>query len=170
MPKYSSLVRRRFGRQNRKRVIRADLDVEGSPQLSSNENRLDVCLHCQAPLEIVVLKFGFRGTRMVVSCSNCAMAFAEDCSDPRSSKSLQAHQSATRSEPGWSGMAEKLEQLHLRTRYVIGLLLASVITAAALRHAIHIYGGIPPEQIRAAALLGVPAAIFSIILFRRKRG
>jgi hypothetical protein len=150
--------------------MRANLDVEGSPQLTSNEIRLDVCLHCQAPLEIVVLKFGFRGTRMVASCSNCAMAFAEDCSDPRSSKASQAEQSAASREPGWSGMAEKLEQLRLRTTYVIGLLLAAVITAAALRHTIHMYGGIPPDQIRTAALLGVPATIFSIILFRRKRG
>jgi hypothetical protein len=145
------------------------LEAGGSRQLTTNENRIDVCLHCQAPLEIVVLKFGFCGTRMVASCSNCAMAFAEDYSDPRSSKPWQAEQLVASRKPGWSGMVEGLEQLRRRTRYVVGLLLAAVITAAALRHGIHMYGGIPPDQIRAAALLGIPVTIFSIIFFLRMR-
>jgi hypothetical protein len=134
-----------------------------------NEDRIDDCSYCRAPLEIIALKFGFRGTKIIASCPNCAMAFAENGRNPRPKMLASSVLLAANQEPGMSGMPDKLEQLHLRAKYVIGFLLAAVITAAILRHAIHMYGGVPPAQIRTAALLGVPATIFSIFLLRRRR-
>ena len=137
--------------------------------MTANEGRIDDCSYCRAPLEIVALKFGFRGTKIIASCPNCAMAFAENCRNPHPKMKAGSVLLPANQEPRMSGMPDKVEQLHLRARYVIGFLIAAVITAAILRHAIHMYGGVPPDQIRTAALLGIPATIFSIFLLRRRR-
>lgn len=97
------------------------------------------------------------------------MAFAENCRDSSSNRPARPQQSAAGCTSEWPVVADKLEQLSLRARYVTGFLLLAVITAAALRHTIHMYGGIPPDQIRDAALMGVPATLFSIVLLRRWR-
>jgi uncharacterized protein related to proFAR isomerase len=44
--------------------------------------------------------------------------------------------------------------------------LAAVFTAAVLRHVLHVYGGISPEEIRADALLAVLTVAVATILFR----
>ena len=61
-----------------------------------------------------------------------------------------------------------MDSLNLRFRYVLAFLIGAVITAAALRHGVHIYGGISPEDIRAGALLAIPAVALAIIFFRGK--
>jgi hypothetical protein len=43
-----------------------------------------------------------------------------------------------------------------------------VITAAALRHGAHVYGGISPAEIRSDAIMAIAVAL-AIIVFRRKR-
>ena len=51
----------------------------------------------------------------------------------------------------------------------MAILFAAVVTAAALRHIVHVYGGIPREEIRLDALLTIPLVVLAIILLRRKR-
>ena len=57
----------------------------------------------------------------------------------------------------------------LRNFVVIGI--AAVVMAAALRHTLHVYGGIPPEEIRwdalAAALIAVSATVVIVKIRRR---
>jgi hypothetical protein len=42
-----------------------------------------------------------------------------------------------------------------------------VITAAALRHGVHVHGGISREEIREDAPVAVPAVVLVMIIFRR---
>ncbi|SDS76581.1 hypothetical protein SAMN05444158_7087 [Bradyrhizobium canariense] len=62
-----------------------------------------------------------------------------------------------------------MDSLNLRFRYVLAFLIGAAITAAALRHAVHMYGGIPREEIRVGALMAIPAVALVIIFFRGKR-
>ena len=56
-----------------------------------------------------------------------------------------------------------------RFRYVLALLIGALATAASLRHLIHTYGGVPREEIRAAALVAIPIVALATVFFRRKR-
>jgi hypothetical protein len=69
----------------------------------------------------------------------------------------------------WQGAAGWMDSLDQRFRYVLAFLIGAVITAAGLRHAIHIYGGISREEIRTGALMAIPAVALAVIFFRRKR-
>jgi hypothetical protein len=62
-----------------------------------------------------------------------------------------------------------MDPTKIRFRFLIGVLLAAVVTAAVLRHVIHTYGGISREDIRTVSLIAL-AAIFVVVLFfvRRK--
>jgi hypothetical protein len=64
-----------------------------------------------------------------------------------------------------------MDPTNLRMRYLVGIFLAAVVTAAVLRHVIHTYGGFSREEIRAVAL-AVVVGLFLIVLFvvRRRRG
>jgi hypothetical protein len=62
-----------------------------------------------------------------------------------------------------------MDSIDQRFRHVIAFLIGAVITAAVLRHAIHTYGGISREEIRAGALMAIPAVALALIFFRRKR-
>jgi hypothetical protein len=62
-----------------------------------------------------------------------------------------------------------MDSLNLRFRYVLAFLIGAVITAAVLRHTVHTYGGISREDIRADALMAIPAVALAIIFFRRRR-
>ena len=63
-----------------------------------------------------------------------------------------------------------MDPLSFRFRHVLAVLFAAVVTAAALRHIVHVYGGIPREEIRVDALLTIPLVVLAIVLLRRKRG
>ena len=61
-----------------------------------------------------------------------------------------------------------------RFRHVTLFLIAAVITAAVLRHTVHVYGGIPPEEIRTAAVIGILSftpisALVALYVERRRR-
>jgi hypothetical protein len=62
-----------------------------------------------------------------------------------------------------------MNTLDRRFRYALAFLVGAVITAAALRHVLHVYGGIPREEMRWIALMAIPAIALAIIFFRRKR-
>jgi hypothetical protein len=62
-----------------------------------------------------------------------------------------------------------MHSLDKRFRYVLVFLIGAVITAAALRHLVHVYGGIPREEIRWDAMMIIPLVAVAIVFFRRKR-
>jgi hypothetical protein len=63
-----------------------------------------------------------------------------------------------------------MDPTNFRMRHLLGIIVAAVVTAAALRHFIHVYAGISREEIRAAALLAAGVGILlAIILFRRRK-
>jgi membrane-bound acyltransferase YfiQ involved in biofilm formation len=63
-----------------------------------------------------------------------------------------------------------IDPTDLRTRYLVGIFIAAIVTAAVLRHVVHTYGGFSREEIRTVSLVAV-VAIFLIVLFvvRRRR-
>jgi hypothetical protein len=63
--------------------------------------------------------------------------------------------------------APMMESTNDRFRYVLVLLVGALATAASLRHAIHTYGGLPREEIRAGALVAVPIVALAIVFFCR---
>lgn len=69
----------------------------------------------------------------------------------------------------YTGAVRGMDPLSFRFRHVVAILFAAVVTAAALRHVVHVYGGIPREEIRTDALLTIPLVVLAIILLRRKR-
>jgi len=129
----------------------------------------DCCPHCRSPFEIVFVKFRFGRTTMIARCPNCAIASAEEWR-PAESKTLDGAKKIARITRGfWRGVACRMDSLNLRFRYVLAFLIGAVITAAVLRHTVHTYGGISREDIRADALMAIPAVALAIIFFRRKR-
>ena len=63
----------------------------------------------------------------------------------------------------------RIDSLNHRVRQVLAFFIGAVITAAALRHGIHVYGGISPAEMRNDALTAVLAVALAMIAFRRKR-
>lgn len=100
---------------------------------------------------------------MIACCPNCAMASAQGCHAERPKES-SPFEFARHGMPGTVQF-----QLSLRLRFVLAFLLTAVITAALLRHVIHVYGGMSREEIRLDALLALPAVAAAIIFFRRRR-
>jgi len=131
--------------------------------MNVSASEADHCEHCRSPLEIVFVKFGFRGTSMVVCCPNCAMASAQGCHADKT-KGSNFSDFVRHGMPGTMQF-----QLSLRLRFILAFLLTAVITAALLRHVIHVYGGMSREEIRLDALLALPAVGAAIIFFRRRR-
>ena len=63
-----------------------------------------------------------------------------------------------------------MDPTKLRMRYLLGIFLAAVVTAAVLRHVLHTQVGIAREDIRTGVLITAAAAIFLLIAsFRRSR-
>jgi hypothetical protein len=56
------------------------------------------------------------------------------------------------------------EALNARFRHVVAFAIAAVVTAALLRHTVHVYGGYSPADIRAGALMAIPlvAVLFAL--------
>ena len=126
----------------------------------------DCCPHCRRPFEIVFVKFRFGRTAMIARCPNCAIASADEW---RAAESNGAKKIARITRGFWRGVASRMDSLNLRFRYVLAFLIGAVISAAALRHGVHVYGGISPEDIRVGALMAIPAVALAIMFFRRKR-
>jgi hypothetical protein len=127
----------------------------------------DCCPHCRSPFEIVFVKFRFGRTAMIARCPNCAIASVEQWRAAES-KTLDSAKKIARITRGfWRGTC-RMDSLNLRFRYVLAFLIGAVITAAVLRHTIHTYGGISREDIRAVALMAIPAVALAIIFFRRR--
>ena len=129
---------------------------------SLSEEQADFCPHCRSPFEIVIVKFRLNGTAMVATCPNCAIASVHE----RRADNVKKLAITTRGF--WHGVAS-MDPLDRRFKYVVAFLIGALITAAALRHVLHVYGGITREEIRWDALMAIPAVTLAIIFFRRKR-
>jgi hypothetical protein len=93
----------------------------------------DFCPHCRSPFEIIHVKFRFNGTAMIATCPNCAITCADELR-PGNTKKLAIARGSMQ------GIA-RMHSLDKRFRYVVVLLIAAVVAAAALRHLVHVYGG-----------------------------
>jgi hypothetical protein len=63
-----------------------------------------------------------------------------------------------------------MDPTKLRMRYLLGIFLAAVATAAALRHVLHVQVGLAREDIRTGVLLTAGIGIFFLIaVFRWSR-
>jgi len=115
----------------------------------------DCCPYCRSPFEIVAVKFRLTSVAIVASCPNCGMASPDE---PHAAQSRKR-----------DNTKEPRKPLNPRLKYALTLLPAATITAAALRHGVHVYGGISREEIRAGALMAIPVVALAIFFFRRKR-
>jgi hypothetical protein len=106
---------------------------------------------------------------MITVCPNCAIASAEECGSAGSKILVEAKQLADATRGVWQGVVSRMESLDLRVRYVLAFVIGAVITAAALRHGVHVYGGISPEEIRNGSLVAIPAVALALIVLRKKR-
>jgi hypothetical protein len=120
-------------------------------------------------LEILFVKFRIGGTAIIASCANCGIAQADEWRAAESKALDKAKKLASNSWSLWQGSTGSMVSLNRRFRYVPTFLLGALMTAAALRHGVHVYGGISPEEIRAGALMVIPAIALAIIFARRKR-
>jgi hypothetical protein len=62
-----------------------------------------------------------------------------------------------------------MDPTKIRFRFLIGVLLAAVVTAAILRHVIHTYGGISREEIRAVSLIALAVIFVAVLFFVRRK-
>jgi hypothetical protein len=62
-----------------------------------------------------------------------------------------------------------LDQLNLGFKHIFAFLIGAVITAAALRHGAHVYGGFSREEISTDALMAIPFVALAALFFRRNR-
>jgi hypothetical protein len=60
-----------------------------------------------------------------------------------------------------------LDPRTFRFRYLIGIVLATILIAAVLRHVLHVYGGLSRENIRADALIALFVIVTTAIAVRR---
>jgi hypothetical protein len=130
--------------------------------MSLSEDQADFCPHCRSPFEIMIVKFRLNGTAMIATCPNCAIASVDEW------RADNLKHLAITTRGLWHGVA-RMYSLDRRIRYVVAFLIGAVITAATLRHGLHVYGGISREEIRWDALMAIPAIALAIIFFRRMR-
>jgi hypothetical protein len=140
----------------------------GAALMSLSEDQADFCPHCRSLLEIIHVRFRFNGTAMIATCPNCAIACVHEWRAAESKILDNAKKLAITTRAFWHGVA-RMDSLERRFRYALAFLIGAVITAAALRHVLHVYGGIPREEMRWDALMAIPAVALAIIFFRRKR-
>ena len=131
--------------------------------MSSPEQQPDCCPYCRSSLEIASVRFKITRVVMVVSCPNCAMSFAEVPPRP----TLNRLANITRIY--WQEVMSRIDSLNHRVRQVLAFVIGALVTAAALRHGVHVYGGVSPVEMRHDALIAVLAVALAMIVFRRKR-
>jgi hypothetical protein len=152
-------------------VLEAPRASVGAGSMSLSEDQADCCPHCRSLFEIVHVKFRFNGTALISTCPNCAIVTVDEwCAAESNILDIDIAKKLAISARGfWQGVATRMDTLDRQLRYVLAFLIGAVITAAVLRHVVHVYGGIPREEIRWDALMAIPAVALALIFFRRKR-
>ena len=118
-------------------------------------DQLDHCPYCHNRLEIVCVKFRFSSVATLSVCPNCAVVAADQRADAKLAEPANKELGLT-------------EAFRWRYRRSLAFILGAVITAAFLRHTIHVQGGIPPAEIGAGAI-AIAAAIVVALFFGRPR-
>jgi hypothetical protein len=131
--------------------------------IDSREKLTDCCPHCRIRLEIVSVKFKFGSVAMIASCPNCAIAVDWRTAEWETFNKL----SASCCELLGRGISF-MDPLSFRFRYFVAILFVTVLIAGVLRHVFHVYGGFSREEIRAGALMAIPAIALAIMFFQGK--
>ena len=118
-------------------------------------DQLDHCPYCHNRLEIVCVKFRFSSVATLSVCPNCAVVAADQRADAKLAEPANKELGLT-------------EAFRWRYRRSLAFILGAVITAAFLRHTIHVQGGIPPADIGAGAIV-IAAAMVLAMVFLGKR-
>jgi uncharacterized membrane protein YeaQ/YmgE (transglycosylase-associated protein family) len=63
----------------------------------------------------------------------------------------------------------KMDPTKFRLRYLLGILVAAVVTAAGLRHFLHVDAGYTREEIRTLALIPAVIGLFLVVALVRWR-
>jgi hypothetical protein len=117
----------------------------------------DRCPYCRSTFEIVVVRFSTFSTGIVLSCPNCAIVSA----DPADSANAMGTLSIVRG-------IRMIASFNSRFRNIVASVIVAVLAAALLRHAIHVYGGISPAEIRSGAFLGIPAVVLVLLILGKR--
>ena len=130
------------------------------------ENRSYRCPHCTTRLEVVHVKFRLASVAVVSGCPSCMIIIPDERHGPSGI-------GGARKPPNLAELARSvfrmMEALNSRVRYALAFLIAALITAALLRHVVHVYGGISREGIRTGALFAITAVSLALFLFARRR-
>ena len=102
-------------------------------------DQIDHCPYCHNRLEIVCVKFRFSSVATLSVCPNCAVVAADQRADAKPADQISANE-PTRPANKELGITEAFSW---RYRRALAFILGAVITAAFLRHTIHVQGGIP---------------------------
>jgi len=134
--------------------------------MTGSEPGQDHCPYCGIAFDIVSVKFRFGRTSILSACPNCALVLAEE---GRSLRSIAKSEKFVAIVPRPLHSVRTAVHAHaMRLRTVLAILLLAVITAAALRHSIHVYGGLSREDIRGYTLLAILCVAAAVIVFRRR--
>jgi hypothetical protein len=98
-------------------------------------------------------------------------ASSKDCATARRSKSLDRFVDLMKIIEGnaFRGQVRVWDPRSYRLRHLLAVLLVAALVAAALRHLLHVYGGLPREEIRWEALAGALIVLVATLLFRKYR-
>ena len=124
-----------------------------------SKNEADFCPHCRKHFKIIAVKFRLGGTQVVAACPNCALVGSDVFHATTSDQWLADRPS----------LGNSITRLNIRSRDVVGFLFGALLTAAALRHGLHIHGGLSPETIRAYTLITLAIALPVAIAWRISR-
>ena len=119
-------------------------------------DQLDHCPYCHNRLEIVCVKFRFSSVATLSVCPNCAVVAADQRADAKLAEPANKELGLT-------------EAFRWRYRRSLAFILGAVITAAFLRHTIHVQGGIAPADIGAGAVVIAAAMVLAMVLLRKRR-
>jgi len=104
---------------------------------------------------------------MIASCPNCAIAADWPAAEWETLNELKKFRAGCFELLGRG--VSIMDPLSFRFRYVVAILFVTVIIAGVLRHVFHVYGGFSREEIRAGALIAIPAIALAIMFFQGKR-
>jgi hypothetical protein len=62
-----------------------------------------------------------------------------------------------------------MDPAKIRMRYLLGIIVAALLTAAVLRHVLHVNVGFTRKEILALALIAATVTIVAFVFFFRKR-
>jgi len=119
-------------------------------------DQIDHCPYCHNRLEIVCVKFRFSSVATLLVCPNCAVVAADQRADAKLAEPANKELGLT-------------EAFRWRYRRSLAFILGAVITAAFLRHTIHVQGGIPPADIGVGAVVIAAAMVLAMVFLGKRR-